>query len=219
DWSSDVCSSDLYYEQIAALVAGGVDLLLPETSFDTLVFKACLVALDKFFTDQRVRLPVMLSGTIFENGRTLSAQTPEAFYVSVAHFDALSVGLNCAVGVDQMRPGIESLHGISRKPISCYPNAGLPDGFGGFLGDREHTAGVLGEFARNGWLNLVGGCCGTTPDWIAAIADAVRDVPPRKIPDLPRWSYYSGTEALVLRPETNFVMVGERTNITGSRRF
>ena len=149
----------------------------------------------------------------------MSAQPVEAFYISVSHFDALSVGLNCAVGVDLMRPEIETLAGICRTRISCYPNAGLPDGFGGFKGDRDHTAAALGEFARNGWLNLVGGCCGTMPDWIHAIAEAVKDVPPRKIPDLPDWSCYSGMEALVVRPETNFIMIGERTNITGSKRF
>jgi 5-methyltetrahydrofolate--homocysteine methyltransferase len=208
-----------YTEQIRGLVAGGVDILLPETSFDTLVLKACLFAIDQFFEQNAIRLPVMVSGTIFENGRTLSAQTVEAFNVSVSHFDALSVGLNCSVGVDQMRSALESLSGVCRRRISCYPNAGLPDGFGGFRGEKEHTAAALGEFASKGWLNLVGGCCGTTPEWIAAIGAAVEGVPPRKIPDLPRWSCYSGTEALVLRPETNFVMIGERTNITGSRRF
>ena len=135
----------------------------------------------------------------------------------MSHFDALSVGLNCAVGVDLMRPHVESLAGDLRARRSAvYPNAGLPDGMGGFTGDRDHTAAALGEFARNGWVNLVGGCCGTTPDWIAAIAEAVEGVPPRKVPDLPDWSYYSGNEVLVVRPETNFVMVGERTNITGS---
>jgi 5-methyltetrahydrofolate--homocysteine methyltransferase len=208
-----------YYEAIRGLVAGGVDILLPETSFDTLVMKACLFAIDKFFAETGTRLPVMISGTIFENGRTLSAQPVEAFYASVSHFDALSVGLNCAVGVDQMRGPIEALSGVCRTRISCYPNAGLPDGFGGFRGDKDHTAAALGEFARNGWLNLVGGCCGTTPEWIYAIAEAVKDVSPRKVPDLPDWSCYSGTEVLVVRPETNFLMVGERTNVTGSRRF
>ena len=208
-----------YTEQIAALVAGGVDILLPETSFDTLVLKACLFAIDRYCTSHHRRLPVMISGTIFDNGRTLSGQTPEAFYVSVSHFDALSVGFNCAVGVEQMRPALEALHQVCRTRISCYPNAGMPDGFGGFLGDLAHTAAVLGEYARNGWLNFAGGCCGTTPEWIAAIAQAVDGVAPRRIPDLPPWSWYSGTEALCLRPETNFVMVGERTNISGSRRF
>ncbi len=208
-----------YKTQIRALVEGGVDLLLPETSFDTLVLKACLFAIDAFFEETGTRLPVMISGTIFDNHRTLSAQPVESFYYSVAHFDALSVGLNCAVGVEQMRDSVESLAAICRTRISCYPNAGMPDGFGGFLGDKDHTAQVLGEFARNGWLNIVGGCCGTTPEWISAIAAAVQGVPPRQVPDLPHWSNYSGMEPLVIRPETNFIMIGERTNITGSKKF
>ena len=208
-----------YKTQIRALVEGGVDLLLPETSFDTLVLKACLFAIDAFFEETGTRLPVMISGTIFDNHRTLSAQPVESFYYSVSHFDALSVGLNCAVGVEQMRDSLESLAAICRTRISCYPNAGMPDGFGGFLGDKDHTAQVLGEFARNGWLNIVGGCCGTTPEWISAIAGAVAGVQPRQVPDLPHWSNYSGMEPLVIRPETNFVMIGERTNITGSKKF
>jgi 5-methyltetrahydrofolate--homocysteine methyltransferase len=145
---------------------------------------------------------VIVSGTIYENGRTLLAQTPEAFYVSVSHFDALSVGFNCGVGVDQLRGAVESLAGVSRKPISIYPNAGLPDGMGGFTGERDHTAAVLGEFARNGWVNIVGGCCGTTPEWIAAIGRAVEGVAPRRIPTRRR-SFFSGTEVLTVRPETN----------------
>jgi 5-methyltetrahydrofolate--homocysteine methyltransferase len=209
----------VYTEQIRALVAGGVDILIPETSFDTLVMKACLFAISGFFEETGTRLPVMISGTIFENGRTLSAQPVEAFYYSVSHFDALSVGLNCAVGVDLMRGSIESLSSICRTRVSCHPNAGMPDGFGGFLGDKEHTAAALGEFAKSGWLNVAGGCCGTTPEWIAAIAGAVDGVRPRQVPELPHWSAYSGMEPLVIRPETNFVMIGERTNITGSKRF
>ena len=171
-----------YKTQVKALMAGGVDLLLPETSFDTLVLKACLFAIDSVFEETGTRLPVMISGTIFDNHRTLSAQPVEAFYYSVSHFPALSVGLNCAVGVEQMRDSIESLSSICRTRISCYPNAGMPDGFGGFLGDKNHTAEVLAEFARSGWLNIVGGCCGTTPEWISAIAHAVDGVLPRQIP-------------------------------------
>jgi 5-methyltetrahydrofolate--homocysteine methyltransferase len=208
-----------YTGQIAGLMAGGVDLLLAETSFDTLVFKACLFAIDQYFAQHGKRVPVMISGTIFEGGRTLSAQSLEAFWISVAHFDMLSVGINCALGVDQIRPHIETLSRIANKPVSCYPNAGMPDGFGGFQGAPEHMAKALGEFACNGWVNLVGGCCGTTPEWIQAIARAVEGVAPRPVPDPPRWASYSGTEALVIRPETNFIMIGERTNITGSRRF
>jgi 5-methyltetrahydrofolate--homocysteine methyltransferase len=208
-----------YYAQVEALVAGGVDLLAAETGNDILVLKACLFAIERYFADHGVRLPVMVSGTIYDNGRTLLAQTPEAFYCSVAHFDALTVGFNCGVGVDLLRGPVESLAAIARKPISVYPNAGLPDGMGGFTGDRDHTAAVLGEFARKGWVNLVGGCCGTTPEWIAAIGRAVEGVAPRRLPDLPPWSYYCGNEVLVVRPETNFVMVGERCNITGSAKF
>src|SRR5262249_16390609 len=126
-----------YYEQIAALVAGGVDILLPETAFDTLVMKACLFAIDKYFRDHGTTLPVMVSGTIFRGGRTLSQQSVEAFYISVSHFDALTIGLNCAVGVDLMRPEIETLAQICQRRVSCYPNAGMPDGFGGFLGDKD----------------------------------------------------------------------------------
>jgi 5-methyltetrahydrofolate--homocysteine methyltransferase len=208
-----------YYEQVRALVEAGADLLLPETSFDTLVLKACLFAISRYFDETGNVVPVMISGTIFDNGRTLSMQPVEAFYHSVSHFDALSVGLNCAVGVDLMRGAIESLSSIARTHVSCYPNAGMPDGFGGFLGDRDHTAAVLGEFARNGWVNMVGGCCGTTPEWIATIARAVEGVAPRKLPEGPAPTSYAGNESLVVRPDTNFLMVGERTNITGSRKF
>src|SRR5262249_37526948 len=143
------------------------------------------------------------SGTIFDNGRTLSMQPIEAFYDSVAHFDAISVGINCAVGVDLMRGPIESLSSICRTRISCYPNAGMPDGFGGFLGDRDRTAAALGAFARTGGGTLAGGGCGARLDWMEAIGRAVEGVPPRRVPDLPHWSTYSGMEPLVVRPETN----------------
>ncbi len=210
-----------YYEHVAALVEGGVDLLAVETGNDILVLKACLFAIDRYCAEHNVRVPTIVSGTIYHpGGRTLLSQTPEAFYVSVSHFDALTVGFNCAVGVDLMRPAVEALAQISRLPISVYPNAGLPDGMGGFVGlGKDGTAKALGEFARQGWLNIVGGCCGTTPEWIAAIGKEIDKVPPRKIPNLPGWSYFSGNEVLVVRPETNFVMVGERCNITGSLKF
>jgi 5-methyltetrahydrofolate--homocysteine methyltransferase len=208
-----------YTEQIHALVTAGVDILLPETSFDTLVLKACLFAIDRYFEDHNVRLPVMISGTFFDGGRTLSQQTVEAFWQSISHFDALSVGINCAIGIDKMRPYVEELVQVARRRVSCYPNAGMPDGFGGFTGDMYSTVETLGEMARNGWLNIVGGCCGTTPEWIRRIGDKIDGVAPRKVPDLPGWSVFSGTEALTIRPETNFIMVGERTNITGSKRF
>ena len=183
------------------------------------MLKACLFAIEEYFTEHNVRLPVMVSGTIFENGRTLSAQTVEAFWASVSHFDMISVGLNCAVGVELMRAPIESLSQIARKPVSCYPNAGMPDGFGGFTGTKEGMAAALGEFARNGWVNIVGGCCGTTPEWIARHRRGRRGCPAPACPGCPSMVDSSGTEALTVRPETNFVMVGERTNITGSRKF
>ena len=210
-----------YYAQIEALVAGGVDLLAAETGNDILVLKAALFAIDKYCDDHGVDIPAIVSGTIYHpGGRTLLSQTPEAFYVSVAHFNALSVGFNCGVGVDLIRPAVEALAQVSRKPIHCYPNAGLPDGMGGFVGPGpEGTAKILGEFARQGWVNLVGGCCGTTPEWIAAFAGEVEGVAPRSAPDLPHYSYFCGTEVLAVRPETNFVMIGERCNITGSLKF
>jgi 5-methyltetrahydrofolate--homocysteine methyltransferase len=209
-----------YHAQIAALVAGGVDLLAVETGNDILVLKAALFAVDRYRAEHGVDLPTIVSGTIYQNGRTLFSQTPEAFYVSVEHFDALCVGFNCGVGVDLIRPAIEALAQIARKPICCYPNAGLPDGMGGFAGiGREATAQTLGEFARRGWVNLVGGCCGTTPEWTAAIAREVEGIAPRRVPELPPYSYFCGDEVLVVRPETNFVMIGERCNITGSLKF
>ncbi len=212
---------DNYYAQIAGLVAGGVDLLAAETSNDILVLKACLVAIRKYEIEHGIHLPTIVSGTLYHpGGRTLFSQTPEAFYVSVAHFDALAVGFNCGVGIDLLREPLESLSKLARKPISCYPNAGLPDGMGGFRGlGLEGTARMIGEFARNGWVNLVGGCCGTTPEWIAAFAEEVKGISPRRLPETESWSYYCGDEVLVVRPETNFVMVGERCNITGSLRF
>ncbi len=210
---------ETYKGQIRGLMAGGVDILLAETSFDTLVLKACLFAIEQVFDEAGTRLPVMISGTLFESLRTLSAQPIDSFYHSVSHIDALSVGINCALGVELMREPIETLSSICRTHLSCYPNAGMPDGFGGFKADIGRSTAILGEFARNGWLNIVGGCCGTTPEWIATIGQAIEGVPPRRVPEPTHWSAYSGMETLVIRPETNFIMVGERTNITGSKKF
>jgi 5-methyltetrahydrofolate--homocysteine methyltransferase len=209
-----------YAEQIQGLIDGGVDLLMVETAFDTLNLKACLFAIDRYFEEHGFRLPVMLSGTIVdESGRTMTGQTIEAFWTSISHFDMLSVGLNCALGPQQMRPFIEALSQVARCYVSCYPNAGLPNEMGGFDETPERMAAVLREFAKNGWLNVVGGCCGTTPEHIRAIAEAVADLPPRSLPDLPRYATYSGLERLEVRPESNFLLVGERTNVTGSRKF
>ncbi len=208
-----------YYEQVSALVEGGVDILLPETAFDTLVLKACLFAIDKYFCDHGVRLPVMVSFTIFQGGRTLSAQTVEACWTSIAHARPLSVGLNCALGPEHMRPYLEVLSQISPAYVSCYPNAGLPNAMGGFDETPERMAQVLGEYAQEGWLNVVGGCCGTTPAHIRAIAQAASAAAPRRRAQPAPLTRLSGMEPLVLRPESNFIMIGERTNVTGSRKF
>ena len=209
-----------YREQVEALFDGGVDLLMPETTFDTLNLKACLFAISQFFDERGIELPVMISATITDaSGRTLSGQTVEAFWNSVAHFPALSVGINCALGPDRMRPYVEELSRIAPCFVSCHPNAGLPNEFGGYDETPEHMRRLLGEFADNGWLNIVGGCCGTTPEHIRAIADAVEDVAPRPRPTIPGYSRLSGLEPLTLRPESNFIIVGERTNVTGSKKF
>lgn len=208
-----------YAVQIRGLVAGGVDLLLPETSFDTLNMKACLFAIEDVFAEMGVRLPVMVSGTIFNGGRTLTGQSVEAFWTSVSHAPMLTIGLNCALGPKQMRQYVETLAGIAPKYISCYPNAGMPDGFGGFDSNPAEVAANLREFAQNGWVNIVGGCCGTNPDFIKAISEAVDGVAPRRIPEVPALSAYCGKERIELRPSSNFLMIGERTNVTGSRKF
>ncbi len=211
---------DAYYEQVRGLVDGGVDLLLVETIFDTLNAKAALFAINRYFEDTGNRVPVMVSVTIIDkSGRTLSGQTIEAFWISVSHMQLLSVGMNCALGAKQMRPYIEELSEIAPVYISCYPNAGLPNAFGGFDETPEIMAADLRDFASNGWLNIVGGCCGSTPAHIKAIAEAVRDLKPR-VPAKPQpYSRFSGLEALTIRPDTNFVNIGERTNVTGSPRF
>jgi 5-methyltetrahydrofolate--homocysteine methyltransferase len=208
-----------YREQIEALIEGGVDILLAETAFDTLVLKSCLYAIEQVFSDTGVRLPVMASFTVFEGGRTLSAQTVEACWTSLSHVDLLSVGVNCALGPEKLRTHLADLSRITPRLVSCYPNAGLPNALGGFDETPEAMASVLGEFAREGWLNIIGGCCGTTPAHIKAIAEAVAKYPPRK-PAVPtQRSRYSGLEMLEIRPESSFTVVGERTNVTGSRAF
>jgi len=210
---------ETYYEQVDALVEGGVDILLCETAFDTLVLKACLFAIEKYFDDHGVRLPVMASFTIFDGGRTLSAQTVEACWNSISNANLLSVGMNCALGPDMLRPHVEELSRIAPIYTSCYPNAGLPNAFGGFDETPEMMARVLGEFAANGWLNIVGGCCGTTPAHIKAIAEAVAGKKPRRRPKIEPLTRLSGLEPLTIRPESNFLMIGERTNVTGSKKF
>ncbi len=210
-----------YGEQARGLVDGGVDILLPETVFDTLNLKAALFAIEQLWDNGRERLPLMISVTITDaSGRTLSGQTVEAFWNSVAHARPVSVGINCALGADEMRPYIEELSWIADTSVSCYPNAGLPNAFGEYDDTPEHMAVVLADFAREGWLNLVGGCCGSTPDHIRAIARAVGAFKPRQVREMAPASRYSGLEALNLKGSyAPFLMIGERTNVTGSARF
>src|SRR5438445_7253495 len=209
-----------YYEQTRGLVDGGADMLLAETIFDTLNAKAALFAFEKYFSETGRRLPVMVSVTITDNsGRTLSGQTIEAFWNSISHANLLSVGINCALGGKQMRPYVEELSEIAPVYFSCHPNAGLPNAFGGYDETAAETSEILGEFARNGWLNIVGGCCGTTPEHIRAIANAVRGLKPRAIPRPEPYLRLSGLEPLTFRPDLSFVNIGERTNVTGSPKF
>ena len=209
-----------YGEASQALVEGGVDLLIVETIFDTLNAKAALYAIRRLCEERAQSVPVIISGTITDaSGRTLSGQTLEAFYNSVRHMQPLLLGLNCALGAAELRPYVEELAGISQFPLSVHPNAGLPNAFGEYDDTPEHMAAVIGEFAGNGWLNLAGGCCGTTPGHIRAIAEAVSGCAPRKLPELPRMTRLSGLEPLNIGPASLFVNVGERTNVTGSARF
>jgi 5-methyltetrahydrofolate--homocysteine methyltransferase len=209
-----------FREQVEGLIDGGVDILFPETSIDTLNMKACLFAIGDVFKRRGVSLPVMASMTITgRDGRTLSGQTVEAFWNSVSHFDLLSVGINCALGADLMRPFIEEMSRVSTTFTSCHPNAGLPNAFGEYDHTPDYMLRVLREFVSNGWLNIVGGCCGTTPEHIHALAQGLRDLAPRVRPAVEPWTRLSGLEPLTIRPESNFTMVGERTNVTGSKKF
>lgn len=178
--------ANAYYEQIRGLVDGGVDALLLETIFDTLNCKAAIYAVDKYFRDnKKEKLPVMISGTITDaSGRTLSGQTLEAFYISVAHAEPISIGLNCSLGGHEMRPYVEELSEMTPCYVSCYPNAGLPNAMGEYDESPEMTADIIKGFAASGWVNIVGGCCGTTPDHIAAIAKAVKGMKPRALPEM-----------------------------------
>jgi len=209
-----------YYQQVSSLVRAGVDILFPETTFDTLNLKACLFAIEKYFEDEGIRIPVMASVTITdEAGRTLSGQTIEAFWNSVSHANLLSIGINCALGPASMRPYVEELSRIAPTYTSCHPNAGLPNEFGGFDESAGEMAESMQEFVDNGWVNIVGGCCGTTPEYIRRFAEMIEDRPPRSLPVPEADTRLSGQEALTLRPDSNFTMIGERTNVTGSLRF
>ncbi len=209
-----------YYEQAAGLMDGGADVLFVETVFDTLNAKAALFAIDQLFDEREERLPIVVSGTITDaSGRTLSGQTIEAFWSSVSHLPLLAIGLNCALGPDEMRPYLESLHRMADCFVSCYPNAGLPNDLGGYDLTPGQMAKQIQEFATAGFVNLVGGCCGTTPEHIAAMAKAVEKSEPRMPADYDYLPRFSGLESLVVRPEMNFINIGERTNVSGSRKF
>ncbi len=229
--------AEAYREAARGLIDGGADVLMVETIFDTLNAKAALFAIDDVFEETGARLPVMISGTITDaSGRTLSGQTAEAFWYSLRHARPLSIGLNCALGAKDLRQHIDVLAQVADAFVSCHPNAGLPNAFGGYDETPEDMARVLAQFARGGLLNFVGGCCGSTPEHIRAIAEAVEGVAPRMVPELvsatspsrqsestqprlPRYTRLSGLEPLVITPESNFINVGERTNVTGSAQF
>ena len=209
-----------YYVQIAALVEGGVDVLFPETVIDTLNLKACLFAISRFFEESGQRVPVMVSGTFDPSGATfVSGQVIEAFWNSISHFPLLSVGMNCALGPDVMRPHIEELSKLATPFISCHPNAGTPNEMGKFDLQPADMAKTIGEWVEAGWLNIVGGCCGTTPEHIAAIADVVAGLAPHKKNKIKPLTRLSGSKPLALREDANFLVIGERTNVTGSRKF
>src|SRR6476646_275287 len=239
---------DAYRDQIRGLIDGGSDVLLIETITDTLNTKAALVACAEEFEARGTELPIMISVTVTDrSGRTLSGQTVEAFWTSIRHCNPFSVGINCALGARDMAPYIAELARVADTPVSCYPNAGLPNAFGAYDEQPPETSSLLGDMATRGLVNIVGGCCGTTPEHIAAIAAKVKDVAPRPIgrakarpyvhhsddvqqdesaavgPSFssatPRYSEFAGLEPLTIRPDSNFQMIGERTNVTGSAKF
>ncbi|MBI3125204.1 MAG: methionine synthase [Ignavibacteriales bacterium] len=210
-----------FKEQARGLIDGGADILLVETMIDTLVCKAALFGIMELCEETGNNIPIMISGSVIDmSGRTLSGQNTEAFWNSISHTkNLLSVGLNCSLGPKQIRPFIEEISKIANVFVSLYPNAGLPNEFGGYDESPEAMAKVLDEFAKEGFFNIIGGCCGTTPDHIKAFAEIAKKYPPRKIPEIQPYLRLSGLEPLTLRPETNFVNIGERTNVTGSKKF
>lgn len=211
---------DAYYLQVQGLAEGGCDLFLIETVFDTLNCKAALFAIDKYCEKVGISYPIMVSGTITDaSGRTLSGQTVEAFWISVSHANLFSVGLNCALGATEMRPHVEALSNIADCYISAYPNAGLPNEFGEYDQDGVEMSGYIKDFAASGFVNIVGGCCGTAPEHIQCMAEAVQGLPTRKRNEPSKYTQYSGLEPLIVRENLNFINVGERTNVTGSRKF
>ncbi|WP_404304473.1 methionine synthase [Neorhodopirellula lusitana] len=212
--------SDSYYAQVKSLCEAGVDILLPETAIDTLNLKSCLFAIQRYYDEGGRRVPVMVSGTFDKGGRTfVSGQSVEAFVTALSHFPVLSVGMNCALGPDVMRPHVEEMSKATGLPISCHPNAGLPNEMGAFDLDPKPMAEIVGEYADNGWVNILGGCCGTTPPHIAAMAERVKNCKPKQEEVGPVYTRLSGQLPMVMRPEIPFTMVGERTNVMGSKKF
>ncbi len=212
--------TEAYAEQARGLIDGGVNILLVETIFDVLNCKAALFAIDTVFEEKGIRLPVMVSGTITDaSGRTLTGQTLEAFLISVSHFPLFSVGLNCALGAEQLRPFVEELSAKTGFYVSVHPNAGLPNQFGEYEQSAEFMASVAEDFMKEGWVNIIGGCCGTTPEHIQRIAEKAKQYKPRVKPEITRYTRLSGLEALTITPQTNFVNIGERTNVSGSIKF
>jgi 5-methyltetrahydrofolate--homocysteine methyltransferase len=211
---------DSYYEAVSGLIDGGADLLLIETIFDTLNAKAAICAIADCAREKHADIPVMISGTITDrSGRTLSGQTPAAFYYSVMHAKPISVGLNCALGASQMRPFLKEIADVATCAVSVHPNAGLPDGFGGYSEDPQMTAKILAEFADEGMVNIAGGCCGTTPEHIRAIAEALKGKKPRDKRAERHVTVFAGLEPLVVEANSLFVNIGERTNVAGSAKF
>lgn len=209
-----------YYQQVEAVVEAGVDILLPETVIDTLNLKACLFAINKYFEASGNRVPVMVSGTFDAGGGTfVSGQSVEAFWNAIEHFPLLSVGMNCALGPDKMRPHLEALQKVATPFVSCHPNAGQPNEMSEYDLSPGDMSAMVGEFADQGWVNIVGGCCGTGPDHIAAIADRVAQLKPHHRTTVSQLLRLSGSQPMELRPDSNFLMIGERTNVTGSRKF
>jgi 5-methyltetrahydrofolate--homocysteine methyltransferase len=212
--------AETYAEATRGLVKGGADLIMIETVFDTLNAKAAIYAIETVFSDLGMRLPVWVSGTITDlSGRTLTGQTVEAFWHSMRHANPFAIGLNCALGPKELQPYVADLAQSADTLVSAHPNAGLPNAFGGYDETPDSMSAYMRDFAREGLVNIVGGCCGTTPEHIRAFGEAVAGIPPRKIPDKPRQLRLSGLEPFTLTPESNFVNIGERTNITGSAKF
>lgn len=209
-----------YVDHVRGLVEGGSDVLLIETIMDSLNCKAALFAIDEYFESSGNKIPIMISVTVVDaSGRTLSGQTLEAFWITISHTELLSVGINCAMGAKEMRPFIEELSTIAPIPVSLYPNAGLPNEFGGYDETPEETAAILSEYVDSGFINIIGGCCGTTPEHIKKIAEMVANKKPRIIPKVKNYPQFSGMEPLTIRPDSNFTNVGERCNVAGSAKF